>query len=243
MSKQIRSTSAQTSKQLSKQTLLKVKNLTLAYGTSTVINSASFEIKSGDFVCLVGANGSGKSTLVKGILGLKKPLCGEVVMGEGLSRTKIGYLPQESKIDQNFPASVKEIVLSGALGRMGFSTFYKSPEKKCLKECLKLLKITNLETESFASLSGGQKQKVLLARALMATSRLLILDEPSNNLDFPSRKEFYHLLKSLNREQGMTIIMITHDLDADDLIGNKVLAISGGKVTMQATNAYLGSFK
>ena len=222
--------------------LISAEKLTLAYGENKVIISADFEIKPGDFVCVVGANGSGKSTLIKAILGFIKPKSGKIRYATGFSKTEIGYLPQESKIDPNFPATVYEIVLSGTLGQLGLKPFYRPENKTRALEALKSLHIEKLKSKSFGDLSGGQKQKVLLSRALSATSRLLILDEPSNNLDHASRREFYEILKNLNRS-GLTIIMITHDLDADDLIGDKILALENGKVSSFSTADFLRSFK
>lgn len=223
-------------------TLLTLKKLCLKYGEQTIVKDASFSLESGDFACVVGANGSGKSTLIKGILGLIKPEKGEVVYGEGLDRTKIGYLPQDIRQDANFPATVEEIVLSGCLGHMKTRPFYCRHEKQHAAESMKMLGIENLAKKSFSELSGGQRQKTLLARSLSATKQLLILDEPSNNLDYKSRKEFYGALKKLNGN-GLTIIMITHDLDADDLIGSKVIALENGTATIAKTEDYLEKYK
>ena len=221
---------------------ISVRELTVAYGKNKVIDKASFEIETGDFVCIVGANGSGKSTLVKALLGLIKPASGKITFGEGIAKTAIGYLPQETKSSQNFPATVSEIVMTGALGRLGKKITYRKEDRERVLETLKTLGIKKLAGERFGDLSGGQKQKVLLARALVATSRLLILDEPSNNLDHKSRKEFYKTLKKLNSD-GLTILMITHDLDADDLIGNKVLAIKDGEVQCATTEKFLEAYR
>ena len=223
--------------------LLELKKLRLSYGEQTILKDASFALEQGDFACVVGANGSGKSTLVKAILGLIKPASGEVIYGDGLAQTQIGYLPQETRVDGNFPATAEEIVLSGCLGHMSIKPFYCHHEKKHALECLDILGIGNLAKKSFSDLSGGQKQKVLLARSLAATKKLLILDEPSNNLDYKSRKDFYATLKKLNKNQSLTIIMITHDLDADDLIGNIVIAIKEGKANIADTAEYLEAYK
>jgi zinc transport system ATP-binding protein len=224
-------------------TLIAAKNLSLAYGKNRIIDSANFAIEQGDFVCVVGANGSGKSTLIKAMLGLIKPVNGKIIFGDDLEKTKIGYLPQASKIDQGFPATVMEVVQSGALGRLGKKVFYQKEDKNVALESLKKLHIEKLKDKSFMDLSGGQRQKVLLARALTATTKLLILDEPSNNLDPSSRKSFYEILQELNKEQNLTIIMITHDLDADDLIGNKIIAIKEGNVTQETTEKFLEAYK
>lgn len=222
--------------------VISANNLTVAYGKNKVIDTASFEINAGDFVCVVGANGSGKSTLIKALLGLVPTAGGEVAFGEGITKTTIGYLPQETQIEQNFPAVVSEIVMTGTLGRLGTKIFYRKEDKTRAVEALKTLHITKLADQKFGDLSGGQKQKVLLARALVATSHLLFLDEPSNNLDHKSRKEFYETLKKLNSD-GLTIVMITHDLDADDLIGNKVLAIKDGKIQCATTEKFLEAYR
>ena len=204
--------------------LVEIKNLTLGYENHIVLKHLNFNIEENDFICIVGPNGSGKSTLVKGILGLIKPIKGKVVFN-GLKQNFIGYMPQETKVDSNFPASVMEIVLSGTLNRMGMRLFYSKKEKEEALANLKLLGIEKLKNRSFCDLSGGQRQKVLLARSLCATSKLLILDEPSNNLDSKSKKELYATISDLNKEHGITVIMITHDLDHDNLIGNKILSL------------------
>lgn len=218
--------------------LIRVENLSLGYGRRPIVENISFTIEPGDFVAIVGANGSGKSTLVKTLLGLLSPLAGKITLADGL---KIGYLPQETRIDANFPATVREIVLSGTLGRLGFKPFYSQAERALAATALKTLKLTRLADKSFSDLSGGQKQKVLLARALAASANLLILDEPSNNLDHDSRLDFYETLRNLNKN-SITILMITHDLDADDLIGNKVLSIRNHSVFISKTTDYLQHF-
>ena len=223
--------------------ILALKKLRLGYDDKTVIKDASFELEQGDFACVVGTNGCGKSTLIRGILGLIKPMAGKIEYSDGLDRTQIGYLPQETRVDSNFPATVEEIVLTGCLGHMKMRPFYCHGEHKHVLESLKKLGIESLAKKSFVDLSGGQKQKVLLARSLSATKKLLILDEPSNNLDYKSRKDFYATLGKLNSEHGLTIIMITHDLDADDLIGNKVIAIKEGVVNITTTKKYLEEYR
>lgn len=206
-------------------TILEARDLAVGYNGKAVFSGVSFTVFEGDFVCVVGPNGSGKTTLIRGILGLLKPLAGSVSFGEGLTATTIGFMPQESEFEPNFPATVSEIVLSGALNRKRrFGRAEKSGREKKLKRVLKLLGISGLGSAGFSELSGGERQKVLLARSLMATEKLLILDEPSNNLDAESRKDLYETLEKLNRE-GLTIMMITHDLDHDNLIGNKILSL------------------
>ncbi len=202
--------------------LIELENVTLGYEKHVVLKNISLKIEEGDFVCIVGPNGSGKSTLIKGILGLIKPLKGKIKYN--IKQNFIGYMPQETKVDANFPASVWEIVLSGTLNTLGFKPFYSKEAKEKALSNLKLLHIENLKNKSFADLSGGQRQKVLLARSLCATSSLLILDEPSNNLDSKSKENLYETIENLNKK-GITIIMITHDLDHGNLIGNKILSL------------------
>ena len=218
--------------------ILTVKKLQVSYDKVNVFSNLSFEVREGDFICIVGQNGAGKSTLIKTLLGSIKQSKGEIIF-HNLKRKFIGYMPQESKVDKNFPASVSEIVYSGTLNRIGgVRPFYGREEEKVVSECLKELKISDLTKRHFADLSGGQRQKVLLARALAATSKLLILDEPSNNLDFKSKMELYDNLLKLNKK-GITILMVTHDLDHKNLIGNKILALSGKEYFFGETCEYV----
>ena len=205
--------------------LFEVKNLSLGYENEKIINNISFKANEKDFIIVVGKNGAGKSTLIKGILGLIKPMEGEIVFDPSLNRKLIGYMPQETKVESSFPASVMEIVLSGRINKMGFRPFYNKEDKEKAIEALKILNIYDIKNKSFSDLSGGQRQKALLARSLCATDKLLILDEPSNNLDNTSREEFYLLLMKLNKELGISIIMISHDPDIENLLGNKLLKI------------------
>ena len=205
--------------------LFEVKNLSLGYENEKIINNISFKVNEKDFIIVVGKNGAGKSTLIKGILGLIKPMEGEIVFDPSLNRKLIGYMPQETKVESSFPASVMEIVLSGRINKMGFRPFYNKEDKEKAIEALKILNIYDIKNKSFSDLSGGQRQKALLARSLCATDKLLILDEPSNNLDNTSREEFYLLLMKLNKELGISIIMISHDPDIENLLGNKLLKI------------------
>ena len=205
------------------KTLIKVDHLHLGYDNQEVINDLSFDINQGDFITVLGQNGAGKSTLIK-------PMDGQITYY--LNEREIGYMPQETKVDRHFPASVYEIVLSGALNRVGYRPFFNSKEKKLAIECLKTLHIENLKNNSFGELSGGQRQKVLLARALCATRECLVLDEPSNNLDYDSKEEFYTVLKELH-QKGLTIIMITHDLASHEVIGNKILHLDKNNYRME----------
>lgn len=205
-------------------TLIELKNLSLGYDNHIVLKDINMTIEENDFICIVGPNGSGKSTLIKGILGLIKASKGKVIY-HNLKQNFIGYMPQETRVDSNFPASVFEIVLSGTLNRLGLKSFYTRKEKQIALDNLKILGIEDLKDKNFCDLSGGGRQKVLLARSLCATSKLLILDEPSNNLDSKSKQELYRTIIDLNKNHNITIIMITHDLDHDNLIGNKILSL------------------
>ncbi len=204
--------------------LIEIRNLSLGYDKDIILKHIDLDIEENDFICVVGPNGSGKSTLIKGILGLIKPLKGKVTYN-GLKQNNIGYMPQETKVDSNFPASVMEIVLSGTLNSEAYRMFYSKEQKENVLNNLKLLGIDKLKNKSFCDLSGGQRQKVLLARSLSATTKVLILDEPSNNLDSKSKADLYKTITELNKEHGITVIMITHDLDHDNLIGNKILSL------------------
>lgn len=216
--------------------LVELKNVTLGYEKHIVLKNINFKIEDKDFICVVGPNGSGKSTLIKAILGLIKPMKGKITYNE-LKQNNIGYMPQETKVDSNFPASVYEIVLSGTLNSLGYKIFYTKKEKELARYNMKLLKIDNIKDKSFCDLSGGQRQKVLLARSLCASKKLLILDEPSNNLDTKSKKELYKLLTELNKD--MAIIMITHDLDHDNLLGNKILSLREDNIFFGRTEEFV----
>ena len=201
-------------------TSLQITNLSLKYGQHYVFKSLNFSLNKGDFLCVVGPNGSGKSTLLKCILGEIKPTSGKIKIGTDSQNVKIGYLPQNISYNPNFPASVYEVVSSGALNQ---SRLFSPLPKEKIQQSLAKLHIENLSQKRFSTLSGGQRQRVLLARALVASDGLLILDEPSNNLDFGSKEDFYRTLEKLN--QNTTIIMVTHDLDHRNLIGNKILSL------------------
>ena len=206
--------------------LIECHNLTLGYNGRAVLENLNFTIEDGDFICIVGENGSGKTTLIRGLLDLIKPIKGKIVH-HNLKHNTIGYMPPETHVDPHFPASVYEIVLSGTLGRSRFRPFYSKSDQEKAQRNLRFLGIEKLKDESFTDLSGGQRQKVLLARSLCATSKILILDEPSNNLDTHSKTELYKLITKLNREYKITILMVTHDLDHDNLIGDKILSLRG----------------
>ncbi len=189
------------------------KDLVLGYEGTAVTAPISFEVNKGDYLCIVGENGAGKSTLMKALLHLIPPMSGELSTGDGLKSYEIGYLPQQTLVQKDFPASVWEIVLSGNLAKCGNRPFYGRKEKQNTEEVMRKLNIWNLKKECYRNLSGGQQQRVLLARALCATSKLILLDEPVNGLDPKATAEFYQLIKELN-ESGVTILMVSHDIQA-----------------------------
>lgn len=193
--------------------LLTVKNLKLGYEGKTVAEGLNFTVNSGDYLCIVGVNGSGKTTLMKTILHLNPPISGKIETGEGLKPSEIGYLSQQTEIQRDFPASVWEIVLSGNLGHSGFRPFYTKKEKAAAKSNIEKMGIAGLTKRCYRELSGGQQQRVLLARALCATSKMLLLDEPVSGLDPTVTAEMYDLINGLNKE-GITVIMISHDIKA-----------------------------
>lgn len=193
--------------------LLKADSLSLGYDNQAILTDLSFEINKGDYLCIVGENGSGKTTLMKTLLGLQKPYGGTITFGDGLTKKDIGYLPQQTLVQRDFPAAVREIVLSGCQAKTGLRPFYNKAEKKLAEGNMEKMGITHLKDRCYRELSGGQQQRVLLARALCATGKLLLLDEPVAGLDPKVTAEMYALIESLNKE-GISIIMISHDISA-----------------------------
>lgn len=200
------------------------ENLSLGYNSHTVVENLNFSVNTGDYMCIVGENGSGKSTLMKTILGLLKPLSGKITTGDGLLPDEIGYLPQQTEVQRDFPASVNEIVLSGCQSRCGKRPFYNHKEKALAMENIRKMGIENLRKKCYRELSGGQQQRVLLARALCATQKMLLLDEPVSGLDPIVTKEMYALIEELHKD-GITIIMISHDIEAAKKYASHILHI------------------
>ncbi len=194
--------------------LIRCENVSIGYEGQTVVKDLSFQIDAGDYLCIVGENGSGKSTLVKSLLGLKSVEKGQIVFGDGLRQNEIGYLPQQTDVQKDFPASVYEVVLSGRLNSRGIRPFYTSADKKTAFEKMKMLGISDLSRQCFRDLSGGQKQRALLARALCATKTLLLLDEPVTGLDPIVTAEFYELIQRINKESGIAVVMVSHDIES-----------------------------
>lgn len=219
--------------------LLSVQNLSLGYDSRIIVEGLHFSVEAGNYLCIVGENGSGKSTLMRTLLGLQDPLAGQILMSDGLTRNEIGYLPQQTLVQRDFPASVREIVLSGCQGRCGLRPFYNAEEKRLAAENMEKMGITALARRSYRELSGGQQQRVLLARALCATRKLLLLDEPVSGLDPKVTAELYGVIAELNRE-GITIIMISHDIAAAVQYASHVLHI-GSSVFFGSREEYLKS--
>ena len=189
--------------------IIKCEHTDFGYENHDAVIDLNLEIYPGDYLCVVGENGSGKSTLIKGILGLLKPTGGTLAVADELKRGGIGYLPQQTAAQKDFPATVQEVVLSGTLSRRGNRPFYSMAERKLAAHNLERLGMEHLKNKCYRELSGGQQQRVLIARALCATEQLLILDEPITGLDPSAIQDFYHLIKKLNREDGITIIMVS----------------------------------
>lgn len=219
--------------------LLTIRNLSFGYDSHAIISDLNFTVSAGDYLCIVGENGSGKTTLMKTLLHLREPLSGEIIAGDGLKPNEIGYLPQQTIVQKDFPASVREIVMSGFQGRIGLRPFYNKAEKKLAEENMERMGITRLADSCYRELSGGQQQRVLLARALCATRKILLLDEPVSGLDPKMTAEMYSLIESLNRE-GITIIMISHDIAAAVKYATHILHI-GSQVFFGTREEYIRS--
>ncbi|MDR1024138.1 MAG: metal ABC transporter ATP-binding protein [Treponema sp.] len=203
--------------------IISVLDAALGYNGYAVIRGLNFTVPRGDYLCIVGENGSGKSTLILGILGLIAPMSGSIKRGAGIGSHETGYLSQQMAAKKDFPAGVYEIVLSGSLGRMGLRPFYSRPEKAAAEENMRRLGIWDLREHCFRELSGGQQRRVLLARALCASRKLLVLDEPAAGLDPLVTAGVYELLEQLNREMGLTIVMVSHDIESAAKYAHTVL--------------------
>ena len=220
--------------------LITCDNVTLGYENITLCRGLSFSVEAGDYLCIVGENGAGKSTLMRTLLGLRAPLAGTVSTGDGLKPTEIGYLPQQTVVQRDFPASVREIVLSGCQGKCGRRPFYNRAEKLLASDAMAKLGLTELAGRCYRELSGGQQQRVLLARALCATGKLLLLDEPVSGLDPKVTAELYSLIEALNREDGITVIMVSHDLAAALRYATRILYM-GDEIFFGARDEFLRS--
>lgn len=217
------------------------KDLTLGYDNNVIVKNLNFSVNGGDYLAIVGENGSGKSTLMKTILGLIKPLDGTIITGDGVNKDEIGYLPQQTVVQKDFPASVWEVVISGCLTRTGLRPFYNKEEKAIALENIEKMGLKGYEKRSYKELSGGQQQRVLLARALCATRKILLLDEPVSGLDPIVTAEMYELIENLNKS-GTTIIMISHDVASSLKYATHILHI-GSEVFFGTKDEYLSSGK
>lgn len=214
------------------------KNVGFAYGGETVLSGVNFSVNTGDYLCIVGENGSGKSTLMKGILGLKEPSEGEIVFGDGLKANEIGYLPQQTGIQRDFPASVGEVVLSGRISGMGHRLFYSRADREAASENLERMGIEELKDRCYMELSGGQQQRVLLARAMCATKKLLLLDEPVTGLDPNAANEMYNLIKLINLCDKISVIMVTHDVHEAVRYATHILHLGHGQLFFGSVEEY-----
>lgn len=190
------------------------QNLSIGYEGRAICQNINCSVGKGEYLCIVGENGCGKSTFMRTLLQLQQPVSGKILLGDGLEEHEIGYLPQQTVIQKDFPASVREIVLSGCQNHCGLRPFYNRKEKQHAEEMMEKMKIAHLSGQCYRELSGGQQQRVLLARALCAAKKILLLDEPVSGLDPKATEEMYHLLEQLNHDEKMTVIMISHDIKA-----------------------------
>lgn len=219
--------------------LLTIQDLSLGYDSVAFVENLNFSVNPGEYLCIVGENGSGKTTLMKTLLHLQEPVSGQILMGDGLKQNEIGYLPQQTIVQKDFPASVGEIVLSGCQGRCGLRPFYNKAEKQLAERNMNRMGVLPLKDRCYRELSGGQQQRVLLARALCATRKVLLLDEPVAGLDPKVTSEMYDLIDDLNRE-GITIMMISHDIVAAIRYASHILHI-GTSVFYGTREEYLES--
>ena len=217
---------------------IECQNLTVGYDGRAILKDINFTVNRGDYLCIIGENGTGKTTLLRTLLGLQPPVSGKILFGDGLERKRCGYLPQQTVIQRDFPASVSEIVLSGCQNRCGLRPFYRKEEKEYVHKMMKKMGIAHLEDKCYRELSGGQQQRTLLARALCATQEMLFLDEPVSGLDPVATEEMYRLIEQINREDHITILMISHDIKAAVAYADHILEI-GKQIFLGTAQEYL----
>lgn len=221
--------------------LITCEHVCLGYDGQTVLRDVNFTVSRGDLLCVVGENGSGKSTLIKGLLGLKAPEQGSITLGDGLVRNEIGYLPQQTQLQRDFPASVAEVVRSGCINQMRGRAFYSRADRARAQENMERMGIEDLANRSYQALSGGQQQRVLLARALNATSKLLLLDEPVAGLDPVATGEMYNILKLINLCDGVTVVMVSHDVNAALRYATHILQLGHTQLYFGSVHDYVHS--
>ena len=219
--------------------LITCTDVAFAYEGREVISGLNFTVNKGDYLCIVGENGSGKTTLIRGLLKMKEPMRGEVRFDEGLKLNEIGYLPQQTAAQKDFPASVWEVVISGCINSLGYRPFYSKKEKDMASHQLKMLRIDDLKNRCYRDLSGGQQQRVLLARALCSSQKILLLDEPITGLDPVVTAEFYSLIHTVSKIQGVTIIMVTHDIKGVVKHADHILHLNDEKVFFGTAAEYV----
>ena len=218
--------------------LITCNHVSFAYDGREAVTGLNFSVEAGAYLCIVGENGSGKSTLIKGLLRLKAPTEGAIVYGDGLHANEIGYLPQQTPAQKDFPASVFEVVLSGRLSRRGWRPFYSREDKRAALDNMERLDLVSLRKRSYRELSGGQQQRVLLARALCATRKALLLDEPVSGLDPLVTQELYRLIREINDELGITIIMVSHDVASAVQYADRILHLESKQAFFGTAEAY-----
>ena len=221
--------------------ILTCKNASFGYDGEVVLSGIDFTLCGGEYMCILGENGAGKSTLVKGILGLISPVPGEIEFGEGLRACEVGYLPQQTQVQKSFPASVLEVVLSGRINSMGMRPFYNRKDREDAVKKLELMGMKGMERRSFQELSGGQKQRVLLARAMCAAGRLILLDEPVSGLDPAATTDLYELIADINKNMGMTVIMVSHDTQAAVKYASHIMQLSHTQLFYGTVDDYKNS--
>ncbi|WP_313182199.1 metal ABC transporter ATP-binding protein [Lacrimispora sp.] len=221
--------------------LIQCSHVDFGYENQDAVVDVTMDVNPGEYVCIVGENGSGKSTLMKGLLGLLKPTGGVISVSDELKKSGIGYLPQQTAAQKDFPATVREVVLSGCLNRRGSWPFYSGKEKRLAVNNMERLGIMGIAGKCYRELSGGQQQRTLIARALCATDKLLIMDEPITGLDPSAIAEFYEIIRKLNREEGVAILMVSHDVANVVKEADKILHLKREVLFYGTTKDYLKS--
>ena len=214
------------------------KDLTLGYEGNAVCSGLDLVVEKGDYLCIVGDNGSGKTTFMRALLSLNPALSGTISFGDGISARDIGYLPQQTELQKDFPASVEEVVISGCTSRLGKRFFMGKAERLEAMQNMKMMNVYDLAKKSYCTLSGGQMQRALLARALCAANKILILDEPVSGLDPNAAADMYETIHHLNKHTGITIIMVTHDIENALRDATAVLKISKEPILYRSVEEY-----